>query len=215
MDTASYIQLYLDEKRWILDHYPIEPVVRAAEMVFRCYENGRTLFLMGNGGNAGTIDHLFCDFKHHPFVSEDKRKPISRSVPRLNVVNLCASASELTGLVNDFGAEWMFAAALEPTVKEQDLVIGLSGSGNSENVLRAFEVATKLGAKTIGITKGDGGKMKALAHHCITIPGTSRFPGQTGKNDNNFHFEDEVLSIHSMIVGLLKEQIHQWLLRTA
>ena len=67
--------------------------------------------------------------------------------------------------------------------------------------------ANEAEAKTFAMTKGNGGKCKDLAKVCLVVPGTSRFPGQTGKNDNNFHFEDAVLYVNSILIGLLKERI--------
>jgi len=206
-DLSQYVKLYLDEKRNILDKFPIQDVLKAVNMVFEVYDNGKTIYAMANGGNAGTVDHLYCDFKHHPFVSEDKTKMLA-NVKRLRFVNLCSSSSELTGLVNDLGGEMMFAGALAPEVEAGDLVMGFSGSGNSPNIIRAFEVAKQKGAKTLAITRGDGGKSKS-ADLCIIIPGDSKFPGQTGKNNNNFHFEDAVLYINSIIIGLLKEKVNR------
>ena len=205
----EWIQLYLTEKKQILDQLPVSEIAKLTEWVIETYEKGSTIFAMGNGGNAGTVDHIYCDFKHHPFVSEDKQSGISGKVKRLHFINLCGSASELTGLVNDLGVEEMFAAALLPDVKPGDLVMGFSGSGNSKNVIKAFECARAHDARTVAITKGDGGKCKSAADLCIVIPGTSKFPGQTGKNDNNFHFEDAVLYINSMVVGILKHHVYQ------
>jgi|TARA_B110000483_G_C18172500_1_gene533778 D-sedoheptulose 7-phosphate isomerase len=207
MDIEIFVNMYLNEKKDIIENYPIKDVVRATEMVFHTYEKEGTIFSMGNGGNAGTVDHLYCDFKHHAFVSEDKTKPLPQQIKRLSFRSLCGSTSELTGLVNDLGPEMMFAGALAPDVKSDDLVMGFSGSGNSKNVVRAFEVAKLAGAKTLAITKGSGGLCKEIADICIIIPGESNFPGQTGKNDNNFHFEDAVLTINHMIVGLLKHKV--------
>src|SRR5882757_1636396 len=95
--------------------------------------------------NAGTLDHFLCDFKHHPFVSADKTSPLSPSVARLRFVNLCGSAAELTGLVNDLGADSMFAASLAPYVQPNDMVMAFSGSGNSRNVVLAVEAAREKG----------------------------------------------------------------------
>lgn len=207
ININSYIEMYLNEKKEILDNYPIDKVVEATELVFDTYDKGNTIYAMANGGNAGTVDHLYCDFKHHPFVSEDKSKSIGNNIKRLNFVNLCSSPAELTGLVNDFGVDEMYSSALRPLVREDDLVMGFSGSGNSKNIINAFEVAREKKAYTLSISKGNGGLASKIVDINIIIPGTSDFPGQTGPNDNNFHFEDEVLSINAMIVGLLKLKV--------
>lgn len=207
MTVTDDVRLYLAEKRRILDDLPVSVVVRAATMLLDTYEAGGTVYLMANGGNAGTLDHAFCDLKHHPFVTEDKSEPLPPGVNRLAVVNLCASAAELTGLVNDLGSDDMYAASLAPFVTPGDLVMAYSGSGNSPNVVRALEVAIAAGARTFAMTKGDGGRCRELADVTLVVPGTSNFPGQTGKNDNNFHFEDEMLSVNHMLTGLLKQHI--------
>jgi D-sedoheptulose 7-phosphate isomerase len=207
MTLAETIELYLAEKRRILEAFPVADVERAAALLFETYDEGGTVYAMANGGNAGTLDHFYCDFRHHPFVTEDKTRQLPADVPRLKFVNLCSSAAELTGLVNDIGAEDMFAAALAPVVRAGDLVMAYSGSGNSVNVIKALEAAVDTGARTFAMTKGDGGKCRELAQVCLVVPGTSRFPGQVGRNDNNFHFEDLMLSVNHMLVGLLKQRV--------
>ncbi|MFF1615716.1 hypothetical protein ACFVYA_49000 [Amycolatopsis sp. NPDC058278] len=206
-DLRGAVQLYLDEQRMILDTFPVDVVVAVADAVFATYDGRGTIYAVGNGGNAGTLDHAYCDFKHHPFVSDDKGQPLSHSVQRLNFVNLSGSPAELTGLVNDRGADAMYAASLEPFATTGDLLMAYSGSGNSPNVIRALEVAIAAGARTFAMTRGTGGRCRELADICLVVPGSSRFPGQTGGNDNNFHFEDAMLSLNHMLVGLLKQRI--------
>jgi D-sedoheptulose 7-phosphate isomerase len=207
MSSADLIRLYLDEQREVMAQFPVAALDAAAELLFETYEAGGTVFGMANGGNAGTIDHFLCDFKHHPFVSDDKTKPLPPDVPRLRFVNLCGSASELTGLSNDLGPDEMFAGALAPFVRGGDLVLAFSGSGNSRNVVNALQAARSAGARSFAMTKGDGGKCRDLADVCLVVPGTSVFPGQTGGNDNNFHFEDLVLSVNHILVGLLRQRV--------
>ena len=84
IDIEKYINIYLQEKKDILENYPVEKVVEAVELVFDSYMEDRTIFSMANGGNSGTLDHLYCDFTHHPFVSEDKHSSIDENIKRLN-----------------------------------------------------------------------------------------------------------------------------------
>ncbi|MFR9724822.1 SIS domain-containing protein [Streptomyces sp. MS19] len=207
MSSAELIRLYLAEQQKVMENFPVEQLDQVAAMLFETYDSGGTVYAMANGGNAGTLDHFLCDFTHHPFVSEDKSRPLPDSVRRLRFVSLCGSPSELTGLVNDLGADEMFAAALAPFVGGRDLVMAFSGSGNSPNVVRALTVARDAGARTFAMTKGNGGRCRELADVCLVVPGTSAFPGQTGANDNNFHFEDMALSVNHILVGLLKARV--------
>jgi D-sedoheptulose 7-phosphate isomerase len=203
---ADAIALYLQEQRRIVDEFPADVVGLVAEQLFATYDAGGTVYALANGGNAGTLDHCYCDFTHHPFVSEDKHSVLA-GVRRLRFVNLSASPAELSGLVNDLGAAEMYAAALDPGLGPDDLVMAYSGSGNSANVVRALEVAVAASAKTFAMSKGTGGRCRDLADVCLVVPGSSRFPGQTGANDNNFHFEDAMLSVNHMLVGLLKQWV--------
>jgi len=209
--SAAAIQLYLAEQRAIIDSFPVETVTAVADALFGVYDRGGHVYALGNGGNAGTLDHAYCDFRHHPFVSEDKGRPVPARVPRLHFVNLCGSAAELTALANDMGVEHMYTAALEPLVTAADLVMAYSGSGNSPNVVRALEVAAAAGARTFAMTRNGDSRCRELADICLVVTGTSRFPGQTGANNNNFHFEDAILSVNHMLVGLLKQRIAAFL----
>ena len=209
MSHAELIELYLAEQTKIMQQFPVDDLSRAADLLMETYESGGTVYGMANGGNSGTLDHFLCDFKHHPFVSEDKSVPLPDTVRRLNFVNMCGSAAELTGLVNDLGAEDMFVGSLKPFVTAADMVVGFSGSGNSANVVRALQVARAAGARTFAMTKGSGGRCRDIADVCVVVPGTSTFPGQTGGNDNNFHFEDLSLSVNHILVGLLKQRVSQ------
>lgn len=201
------VDLYLKEKSQICAAFPGDVVVAAAEQLFRTYDLRGTVYGMANGGNSGTLDHCYADFRHHPFVDDTKSRTMADSIPRCTFVNLAGSPAELTALVNDLGAQDMFAAGLRGRVTERDFVMAYSGSGNSANVLAALKLAKARDARTFAMTKGSGGQCRELADICLTVPGTSAFPGQTGANDNNFHFEDFMLSFNHMLVGLLRQHV--------
>lgn len=206
-DLADLVGLYLREKSQICATFPVRTVVAAAQQLLRTYDLGGTIYAMANGGNSGTLDHCYVDFRHHPFVDDTKSHPVPDSVPRCTFVNLAGSPAELTGTVNDLGAEQMFAAGLTGRVTERDFVMAYSGSGNSANVVAALKLAASRGARTFAMTKGSGGRCRELADICLVVPGTSAFPGQTGPNDNNFHFEDFMLTFNHMLVGLLRRHV--------
>lgn len=205
---SDLVHLYLTEASRICEVFPVDVAVRAAEQLFRTYDLGGTIYGMANGGNSGTLDHCYADFRHHPFVDDTKSRPMPDAIPRCAFVNLAGSPAELTATVNDLGAEDMFAAALRGRVTERDFVMAYSGSGNSANVLVALKLAAKCGARTFAMTRGNGGKCRELADICLIVPGSSAFPGQTGGNDNNFHFEDFMLSFNHMLVGLLRQHVN-------
>ncbi|MFH0712191.1 MAG: SIS domain-containing protein [archaeon] len=207
---GKLIQLYINEKRKILDTFPVKNVVDAANLVVSTYLNDGTVFSCGNGGSVSYAECLDLYLSNHPFVRNDKGRPLSEDVKRLRTYNLTSSSGDLTGIANDFGFGFVFGNQLEAQrIKEGDLVVGFTSSGNTKNVLYAFEIAKKHNAKTFVITKGSGGSAKDLADLCIAIPGDSNFPGQIGKNNNCFHYEDSIMSIIHMITGLLKKRIQQ------
>lgn len=207
--TKKLIQLYVNEKKNLLNNFPVDKVVEVTDLVWETYLKRGTIYGCGNGGNAAYVSNMLTDFSMHPFVSDDKSKPMPHNIPRLKVYHLVNEGATLTALLNDIGPNAIFSQQLiNNGIGENDIIFGFSGSGNSGNVIEAFEVAKQYGAKTVAITRGNGGKSKDLADHCIVIPGTSTFPGQIGGNDNNFHFEDSLSSIPHMITGILRQRIN-------
>jgi len=208
--TEQNIRLYLEENIEIARSFPISDVVRLIEAVWDTYEHDGAVYIFANGGPAGAAEGFATDLKTHPFVSEDKHQ--TTDVRRLKVYCLNESCGVITGLSNDFGYEFIFTEQLKNYLRSRqqnqyDLVIALSASGNSKNVLNAFAYAKQFGATTVCLTGRTGGKARELADICIVIPGTSLFPGQTGANDNNFHIEDFQTSISHMVTGILKERV--------
>lgn len=209
MQTAKLIKLYLDERTVTARNFPVTEAVGLCDLIVKTYEEVGVVYLCANGGNAGIVDNWAVDLVNHPFVSDDKSRPLSPEVKRINVVNLSASPSTLTALSNDFGFEYIFSRQIEGRMRQKDLLIGISGSGNSANIINAVEAAKIVRATTVGISRGNGGKLKEITDLCLVIPGSSRFPGQTGKNDNNFHFEDCVCSLAHMVTGILQKYVRE------
>ena len=204
--TLDLLALYESERKAI--NYPLEDIARVTDQVWRAYLGDNTIYACGNGGNAAYVANLITDLANHPFVSDDKSKPLSSMIPRLRAIDLCASSSSITGIMNDIGPESIFSQQMvNDKIRGGDILFGFTGSGNSPNVLKAFETAKSYGATTVALTRGNGGKSRELADYCIIIPGTSNFPGQVGKNDNNFHFEDATSCIAHMITGIMRERI--------
>ena len=94
-------------------------------------------------------------------------------------------------------------------INKKDTLIAFSGSGNSKNIINAISYAKEFGVFTCCISGRGGGKIKNIADLSIIIPGSSKFPGQTGSNDNNFHIEDFQGSITHILTGLLKYYVQK------
>jgi len=119
---------------------------------------------MGNGGSASTASHFACDLG---------KGTICEGKPRFRVVSLNDNMPLITALSNDFGYERVFIEQLMNLVSPDDLVISITGSGNSPNILKAVEYAKKQGAKTIGLIGFGGGKLQEIVDEHITVSNTN------------------------------------------
>jgi len=136
-------------------------VAKAAMQIVTTLRGGGKVLFCGNGGSAADAQHLAAEFTGR-YLKE------RRALPALA---LHANTSSLTAIGNDYGFDFVFARQLEALGKEGDVLVGISTSGNSRNVLRAMEVAKSKSIYTIALT-GSGGKMKDLADCAICIPST-------------------------------------------
>jgi len=206
MNKINLIELYKKESTDVFNNIPTQDIVEFVDMVFDVYENEGTIFAAGNGGNVASVQNLVVDLNMHPFVSEDKGK---QTVPRnkFKCVSLCSDQATITGVSNDLGYEHIFSEQLKYQGGVGDVFFGMSGSGNSGNVLRAMKVAKEKGMKTILVTRNIVNNCAKYSDLMISLEGSSTFPGQTGGNNNNFHFEDILSKITHISVGLLKEKV--------
>jgi len=131
-----------------------------ADAIIASLRKGGTVFWCGNGGSAADSQHMAAEL-----VGRFRRERRA-----LRSVALTTDTSILTALANDYGYDTVFARQLESLCKDGDVLIGLSTSGNSENVCRALVKAREMGAYTIAMTGASGGKMKSLAHVCFAAP---------------------------------------------
>lgn len=152
---------YSERLRAILADTDWAGVAELAEELFDCWKTGRQLFLCGNGGSAGNAIHLANDFLY----GVSKRKGSA-----LRVTALPANSSVLTCLANDVGYEQIFSLQLAALGQPGDVLIVLSGSGNSANILRALEQARESGLKSYAILGFTGGQAKQLADVVLHFP---------------------------------------------
>ena len=207
MNKRKLIELYKLESSNVFRKIPTDKIIEFVDMVFEAYNNEQTIFACGNGGNVASVQNLVVDMNMHPFVSEDKGV---QTIPRNNFkcVSLCSDQATITGVSNDLGFRFIFSEQLKYQGAKDDVVFGMSGSGNSKNVLEAFRVAREKEMKTILVTRNVVNNCNEFADLTISLKGTSEFPGQTGGNNNNFHFEDILSKITHISVGLLKEKVY-------
>jgi len=205
VETVDLIRLYKQEANMVFSGIDNDAIRQFVQMILDAYDANARIYACGNGGNAAFVGNLITDLNMHPFVSEDKSTPID--APRLHAINLCESSSSITAIMNDIGPDHIFAEQLRFGGKSGDLLIGITGSGTSKNIVQAIETAKEIGMSTIAIAKFDGTPAIELADHGVVISGDSQFPGQTGKNNNHFHFEDCVGKLSHIATGLLKQRV--------
>lgn len=201
------IELYKQESTAAFNSISTEDIKKFVDLIIKAYIKQSKVFVCGNGGNVASVQNLVLDLNMHPFVSEDKS---SRNVERnkFHAISLCDSGAAITGITNDLGFESIFSEQLKYQASRGDILFALSGSGNSKNVIEALKVAKKNGMICVVMTRNTDTKSDEYADLVLRIISQpSEFPGQTGGNNNNFHYEDCVSKISHIAVGLLKEYV--------
>ena len=147
----------------------VEPaeIKRLADLMYDCYERGRFIFVIGNGGSGSNASH-FCEdigkgtLRREDFDNDNKK--------RIRILSLTDNTPYILAWGNDEGFERVFVEQLKNLASPGDLLIAISGSGNSPNILRAVEWANRHGLKTFGCTGFSGGKLRTLAQHNFHVP---------------------------------------------
>lgn len=152
--STNFPRLYKTGVMQALDTIDLEKVGRAIDLLREARDQDRQIFVCGNGGSASTASHFVCDMV--------KGASFNRDV-RFRILALTDSLPTLTAYSNDVGYECVFAEQLKNFARRDDVVIAISGSGNSPNVLCAIEYAASAGCRTIALTGRDGGRLGAIA----------------------------------------------------
>jgi D-sedoheptulose 7-phosphate isomerase len=160
--NSIIVDSYIKELQHCLEKLDKYAIYQAVEILFEAYENGKKIFILGNGGSAGIASHMACDLGKGTLNREyDDEK-------RFKVISLTDNVPVITAFANDLSYEDIFIQQLKNLVEENDVVVALSGSGNSPNILKALKYAKKCKAKTIGFLGFiDGGKAKKLVDCAI------------------------------------------------
>ena len=144
----------------LADGHIADTIVAIGELTADAMQSGHKLLVAGNGGSAADAQHLAAEFAVR----------LTANRPALRAVALTTDTSILTACGNDYGFDRIFSRQVEALGQSGDIFLGISTSGNSPNILCAFEQAKKMGITTIGFTGGDGGRMRALCDHIVVIP---------------------------------------------
>ena len=169
----------------ICGNIPYEKIEEVCNVLLDAYKSKKRIFVAGNGGSAGTANHFTCDFGKNAVKSESDRPKI---------ISLSSNIEVLTALGNDFSYSDVFTEQLKNLMSDNDLIILISASGNSPNVVTAAEYVKSRGGTVIGFTGFSGGRLKDLSDISIHIP-----------CDSYEKVEDLHMIITHMIVCVFKE----------
>jgi D-sedoheptulose 7-phosphate isomerase len=160
LDPVAFSAAYLGYLQSVLRRVDIAEIGRFIETLLDARERGVTVFFIGNGGSAATASHFANDLS---VGTNEYAKPF-------RAISLTDNVPILTAVGNDFGYAEIFVRQLRILGRKGDVLVGISASGNSPNVLKAFDHARETGIKTVAITAFDGGQMKAIADETIHVP---------------------------------------------
>jgi len=158
--VIDYSKSYLQYLNKVLSGIALNEIEDFVKVLLEARERGSNIFFIGNGGSAATASHFANDIA---IGSREFDKPF-------RVISLCDNQAMITAIANDDGYEEIFSQQLRVLLKKQDVVVSISASGNSPNLIHAINVAKTMGAISVGISAFDGGKMKDLVDFSLHVP---------------------------------------------
>lgn len=159
-DAAAFADAYIDYLQSVLKNISTVEIARFIETLLDARRRGAAVFFVGNGGSAATASHFANDLA---YGTNEYGQPF-------RVFSLTDNVPVLTALGNDYGYEEIFVRQLRVMGSPGDIVVGISASGNSPNLIKVFEYARSAGIKTVALTAFDGGKMRLMADEGIHVP---------------------------------------------
>jgi len=156
------VQAYFQTLTRTIPQLPYTSIQQIISAIMRAFEDDRTIFVFGNGGSAATASHVMCDLSKGTISGSD--------APRLKVLAFTDNVPLLTAWANDAGYEQVFSQQVRNFVRPGDVVLAISGSGNSPSIIRALQTARDLGAITLGMAGFQGGEMRSLCDVCAVVP---------------------------------------------
>ncbi len=183
------IDSYLTELETVVRKISREEVRAVVDVLFEAWHSCRTVFLIGNGGSAATASHMMNDLNKYTVVG---------NLPRFRSIALTDNVPLMTAVGNDMSYADVFIEPLKNLLQAQDILIAISASGNSPNVIKAVEYARNYGAKVIGLCGSPGGMLARLADVAVTIPSN-----RIGQQEDGHMILDHVIS------AALRERIQQ------
>lgn len=183
----DYIKKFLDRTQGAIANLPYGEVAKALNILHAVYERDGRIYAFGNGGSLALATHWVSDFNKTVFS-----RNLEKHSRRFQAIRLPTTEEELTAWANDLGYDMVFAGPLQNYLQDPDVIIAISSSGNSPNVIKAVELAKSRKNPVIGISGFDGGKLNQLADAKVCVP--------TEKGDYGV-----VESAHGVVLHLMTE----------
>ncbi|MDP2598885.1 MAG: SIS domain-containing protein [Candidatus Liptonbacteria bacterium] len=160
----EYIKQFAEKARVLLANLPVGEIAKALNILQAVYERDGRIYIFGNGGSLAIATHWVSDFNKTVFSHH-----LDEHAKRFQAIRVPTTESELTAWANDLGYDMVFAGPLKNYLQDSDIVIAISSSGNSPNVIKAVELARERKVPVIGISGFDGGKLDQLADAKILV----------------------------------------------
>lgn len=189
MDFKDKIKNYLDLETKVIASLNIEEINETMNALLDCYNRGGTVYTCGNGGSASTATHMVCDFGKGTCYDLDKK---------FHFVCLNDNIPTIMAIANDDSYDNIFIYQLKDRLTKNDLLLAISGSGNSHNIVKAIDYAKEIGAKIIGVTGYSGGKLLKAADYHLHAP-----------IDDMQITEDVHLIFNHMIMKIFWQYLHE------
>ena len=160
MTTQFTVSNYLSSHKLLAEKLNIDSFQQGIDMIRNAFENGRKIITCGNGGSASTASHYITDWNKMINLATGKK---------FRGVSLCDNVGLITAYGNDLSYADVFAGQVDALMDDGDLLVAVSGSGNSPNILKAIEAARSAGGKVLGVVGYDGGKMMPMCDQCVWV----------------------------------------------
>ncbi|MCH3909419.1 MAG: SIS domain-containing protein [Bacilli bacterium] len=161
MDFKNEIKEYYAREIKVIEELDADELNKAMNALLEHYEKETNIYVFGNGGSSATASHMVCDFNKGTCYNVEKR---------FRFICLNDNIPTMMALANDVSFDDVFYYQLENKLKKEDLVLAISGSGNSHNVIKAVEYAKKVGCEIMGMTGYDGGKLDKMSDYHLHVP---------------------------------------------
>jgi D-sedoheptulose 7-phosphate isomerase len=185
----TFVEDYFERLRRLIDKMPVERIEAIGEILLDAYRHDKQVFVVGNGGSAATASHMACDLG---------KNTIRPNLRRFRITSLTDNVPLLTALANDGGYGHVFSEQLMNLIRPGDVLIALSGSGRSPNILEAIRYARSQSATVVALLGFDGGEAVELADEYVLVP-----------SDDYGLIEDMHMILDHVLTGYFKRRLHR------